>query len=604
MSYLDGTRIAFSGRFFADVSTINNSSRNYQPSPNPPSELWNPGGGATFDFLGCHVTGGEHRDGAPIAANDPVRGFAVVGAGDRPSAKLVAIDPDWQRVSEIWGLLVRLIDPTSGEELLSGSFRVTSFHDIWIRQIDNKENRQPSGASFVSVLDDVAYGPGSAASPALAAIRAESSADRLSIVLNTFGFFHEHIENYFATGSLTGCIGPWHAGEPTQFVAGRRIEAGVLSGPRPPVLLGATAAAIDQAASRLVIDLGNAYPIVDHAGTPATLARVSGPAETVDALEVGVLSGEDVEPNDVLGGDDVIVVGTVDLAEAPVRAGVFSFPMSAATAAVASERPLALLARRPDLTRRVVCRETTDGLYVRVDEFVHRLEAHSTGAASVYAVRRGAPAVGVTVHLAPPDGEATVPALQFPAQVETDAGGFASIPLTAGDPGNPRGALDGVVVTIAYSPRLTADGSLDYFGTGLDPVLDRIVAHVRDPFEVPDEPDWERDIQPILAQYARLYPVMSEHLADLADREAVIQWRRAMVFALTRDITDPNYMPVTRDLSAPKLAAIVKWLEGTPAQDEGADDRLRFDPWGDGAAAFNRRVVARQAARRRGEHDR
>jgi hypothetical protein len=83
----------------------------------------------------------------------------------------------------------------------------------------------------------------------------------------------------------------------------------------------------------------------------------------------------------------------------------------------------------------------------------------------------------------------------------------------------------------------------------------------------------------------------------------VIPWRRAMVFALTRDITDPNYMPVTRDLSAPKLAAIVKWLEQSLAQDEWADDLLSFDPWGAGAAAFNRRVVARQAARRRGEHE-
>lgn len=564
MSYLDGTRITFSGRFLGDVSTINNLGAAYQPSPTPPVKLWNPGGGATFDFLGCRVTGGEHSGGAPIAADDPARGLAVVGAADRPSAKLVDLDPDWQLSSEIWGLLVRLIDPTSGEELLCGSFRVSGFRDLWTRQIDNNVNGQPSGGSFVSVLDDVAYGSGSAASPVLAAIRAESSTDRLSIVLNTCGFFYRHVEDRFATGSLTGCIGPWHAGEPARFVAGRRLEAGVLSlsaEPGSEVFLGPTVAAIDQPASRLVIDLGNAYPIVDHAGTPATLASVSGRAETVDALEVGVLSGEDVAPDDVLSGDDVVIVGTIDLTEAPVRAGVFSCPMTAAAAAVAGERPLALLARRPDLTRRVVCRETADGLYVRADEFVHRLDAHSAGAASVYAVRRGAPAAGVTVYLARPDGEAAGPVLQFPAQVETDAGGLARIPLTAGDPGDPRCALDGVVARVAYSPRLTADGSPDYLGTGLDPGLDRIVAHVRDPFEVPDEPDWERDIQPILAQYARLYPVMREHLVDLGDRDAVIPWRRAMVFALTRHIADPNHMPVSRDLSAQKLAAIVKWLE-------------------------------------------
>ena len=607
MSYLNGTRITFSGRFFGDVSTINNRDTNYPPSSTPPTQLWNPGGGSTFDFLDCRVSGGEHLGGAPVAVDDPVRGLAVVGAADRPSAKLVDLDPHWQTSSEIWGLVVRLIDPTSGAEVLSGSFRVSGFRDIASRQIDGADvNNQPAGASFVSVLEDVVYGSAGAASPALAAIRAESSADRLSIVLNTFGFFRAHVGNSFATGSLTGCIGPWRADEPAGFVAGRRIEAGVLSAEEdPPVVLGPTAAALDRPNSRLVVDLGNAYPIVDHAGTPATLARVSGSAETIAALEVGVLSGEDVAPEDVLSGDDVVVIGTIDLTEAPGRAGVFSFPLTAAAVSAAGERPLALLARRPDLTRRVVCRETTDGLYVRADEFVHRLDAHSAGVASVWAVRRGSPAAGVAVHLARSGA-----ALQFPAQVETDARGFASIPLTAGDPGNPRGALalDGVVVGIAYSARLAADGSPDYLGSGLDPSLDLIVAHVRDPFEVPDEPDWARDIQPILAQYARLYPVMREHIADLGDRDAVISWRRAMVFALTRSITDPNYMPVSRDLSAQKLAAIVKWLELSPTQrpvpsasDSPVDDPLGPDPHSAEAAAASRRILTRQAALRRGE---
>ena len=101
---------------------------------------------------------------------------------------------------------------------------------------------------------------------------------------------------------------------------------------------------------------------------------------------------------------------------------------------------------------------------------------------------------------------------------------------------------------------------------------------------------------------------MREHIADLGDRDAVISWRRAMVFALTRSITDPNYMPVTRDLSAQKLAAIVKWLEMSPTQraapsasDEPVDDALGPDPHSAEAAAASRRILMRQAARRRGE---
>jgi hypothetical protein len=102
MSYLDGPRVSFAGRFFGDVPTINNSASSYQPS-GPPVLDWNPGGGATFDLLDCRVSGGEAAAGEPMAAGDPARGLVVAGAADRSSAKLVDLDPAWQRSSQIWG---------------------------------------------------------------------------------------------------------------------------------------------------------------------------------------------------------------------------------------------------------------------------------------------------------------------------------------------------------------------------------------------------------------------------------------------------------------------------------------------------------------------
>ena len=38
---------------------------------------------------------------------------------------------------------------------------------------------------------------------------------------------------------------------------------------------------------------------------------------------------------------------------------------------------------------------------------------------------------------------------------------------------------------------------------------------------------------------------------------------------MTRDIADPNHMPVTRDLSGPKRATILRWLEQLPAERSG-----------------------------------
>ncbi len=570
MSYLNGTRITFSGRFFADVPTVNNDPGAFEPGPIV-DPLWNRGGGGTFDFLGCRVNGGEHPDGNPIGDQDPATGLAVVGAADRPGAKLVDLDPRWQMSSEIWALQVRLVDPGSGEELVSGSFRVSGFRDVWTRQTVEGGNGQQAGASFVSVLDDVTYGPRAATSAALSAIRAESDANRLSIVLNTFGYYYAHVDALFGTGSLTGCIGPWRDGEPARFAAGRRIDAGVLARPGPdPILLAWSVASVDEAESRIVLDLGNAYPIVDPVGTPATLAALSTPQERMVALELAILASETVTAGAIIAADDgaTAIIGTVDLADAPAQSGVYSFALAPAVAAVVAQRPLGLVVRRQDGTRRVVGRETADGLYVRVDDFVHRIEARGNAKATVYALRRGVPAPEVTIHLAP---VGTPPLLTVPSPVRTGPAGNVEIPLTAGVPPGAQDAIDGEIARVRYSPRLR-NGSPDPTGTGLTG-LDVIVAHVRDPFVVPDRPDWDRHVKPILTQYARLYPIMSEHLVDLGDRDALPPWRRALLFAMTRKMGDPNYMPVTRDLSEPKQATIVRWLEQLPAAGGRPPDR-------------------------------
>lgn len=141
------------------------------------------------------------------------------------------------------------------------------------------------------------------------------------------------------------------------------------------------------------------------------------------------------------------------------------------------------------------------------DRFVHRLDAGATATTTLYAVRRGQPAVGLTIHLTLTPGAGKGSVLAVPSQVVTGVGGTAIVSLTGADPRNPRGAVDGVVETVAYSTRLTRPPRElpDYAGTGLDPRVDVLVAHVRDAFSIPTDPDWARDVQPLLAQYARLY---------------------------------------------------------------------------------------------------
>jgi hypothetical protein len=161
--------------------------------------------------------------------------------------------------------------------------------------------------------------------------------------------------------------------------------------------------------------------------------------------------------------------------------------------------------------------------------------------------------------LSVPDAEPVDPA-RGTSVVRTGADGTVAVRIRAADPRNPRGDVDGAVASIGYSPRLEPSGNLGTTATGLDPRLDVIVVHARDQYSVPEIPDWARDVQPVLAQYSRLYPIMGHHLADLGDLDAVLPWRTAMLFALSRPLADPNHMPVTRDLSAAKRETILRWL--------------------------------------------
>ena len=67
-------------------------------------------------------------------------------------------------------------------------------------------------------------------------------------------------------------------------------------------------------------------------------------------------------------------------------------------------------------------------------------------------------------------------------------------------------------------------------------------------------------IQPIFQQYANLYPLMGD-IVDLADYDSVCGLREMLLLAFELPITNPNSMPVTRDLSQAKRTAILSWLQ-------------------------------------------
>jgi hypothetical protein len=213
--------------------------------------------------------------------------------------------------------------------------------------------------------------------------------------------------------------------------------------------------------------------------------------------------------------------------------------------------------------------EWSTGAFVRADSFVFRVSPGEVVQVPLYATQFGQPLAGASVGFVfdnnqlQPSGvngqsqplQVGVPAsaLSFPATVTTDDQGRATLAIEGSDPQKPREFIDGQVYGIR--PFIN-DGS--YFDNPNNP-WNFISVLLWDGFR-PSSPHvlWS-DIQPILQQYANLYPVMNRFF-NLADRAAVLENAGFLTRVFSLPEADPNYMPVTRDLSPAKRKAILAWI--------------------------------------------
>ena len=553
MSYLAPLRIHFAGQFEAAPSTINNSAANYRiAQTGPPGNVaWNARGSGAWRLVGCAVTSAFGPGGAPAAVDDPVLRLVVADSDRQAPAKLVDLDPQQQLASTIWGLEVRLAE-RDGRTRLVGRFAPASFTGIWIRAAAPVNGFFPFGAEYQSVLTDLEW---DAIDDSVVLRALEAAADAsgaLSIKFNVDGYVNNAASAEFTRGRLVGTLGPAEADEPRHLVIGRRLIARPTSSAQriiaPLGKINFCSAVVDEDRRTLTIDLGNALTTDTPGGKLVDL----GPL-TLSCQPAG-------QPQTELG----TISYTADHWYAET-AGVASLSLSDAQLAALRNAPL--VARLGQVT--VATREASDGRYVRADPLVRRLDPVKEPAVPaelpVFASEFGRPLSGVSIRAVndpaalqlPPPGS-TLPAGQFSAQLPpTDATGRTVLTVTAHDPGNPRGAVDGQL----FGLRLQ-------FGDGpqqAPDLCDLISLLISDAYD-PDPPiTWHAHIRPIFTQYAHLYPVMDDFL-DLADYEAVCANRELLAYAFDLDVTDPNSMPVTRDLSSGKRAAILRWLN-EPGQD-------------------------------------
>lgn len=585
MSYLDAPRLHFNGWFQADVSTINNDVRFFQNESFVPeyqqlnqNGSWNPDGTGIFRILDCSVTGG-FLDGRQLvsAAEDPLIGATVQNAAQRAPGKLVDLDPQQQMVSMIWGMQVRVLD--SGKNaLLQGEYRPAAFSNLWQRQQKGVRMDQQLAANYQSVLEGVVW-PSASESPLLEALRACTQDNLLSIEFNVYGYGRDATIPRYTMGHIAGTIGPYRRGEPKHFSVGRQMIAYTpQSFTKPARGVYNLQAKLAEDGSWLTLDLGNSFPIEEANSGLMNLGQVL----------VGVLTSNPPVRQSSVDSSQFVAIGEVPYLEASWytrTAGVQTFDLSRNPTAQAllAQCPLVLLTPIAGSTAYdVLLQESIDGLYVRADAFVFRMNPGEKQSIDFYASRFGQPLSGAVISATSTEGlmggsgggatvspptrpSAAIPdigtppeAISYASSVTTGADGRAQLALhaSAQGPGVPRGYISGQLYGVGYQLAAQPPG---YISNPLNYVS--ILAYSKK--DVPATPTWYEDIQPLFTQYGNLYPIMGRYVVDLRDYAAVVARSKVLKLAFSLPESDPNHMPVTRDLGAGDRDTILKWLQTT-----------------------------------------
>jgi hypothetical protein len=564
MSYLNTPRLTFSGQFQADPSTVNNDPLHYNnqtfeksfqdySSATDLNGWWNPDGTGNWRFIGCKITSVTYQDGTstndPLL--DPIIGMSVMDTDNRTAGKIVDLDTQQQMVSELWGFIVRIVSQ-DGTPMMKGDYDVAPFTNIWFKRSVDQSADSAAGAIYQSVIKNINWNNGYANSRYLNELRAVS-ANQLSIQFNVDRYNGDNTSPQFTMGRIVGSIGPSNASEPKQFVLGRQLF------PLQSNCNYATAL-VDENLKQIVLDFANSLQF-------STGGVVN---DTRDLhLMIATSASTFVEIGKINYSNPDWYMGT---------SGICTFALSDKQMELIGQYPIAVVQAVTTPSDVFTVENTTtyapimteSAQYVRADKFVFRLNPDDKCTVHFYATNLGkalpnaqifvqdATALTLGPNQTPPIG---TPALdefsrKNPVEITTDENGKATLTFKAPDPGNPRIYIDGQVYGLSYN---LANQKFENDCNQANFISLLIYSGEPSPQFVPD---WDNFIQPIMQQYANLYPLMSKGIFNLADKTVVDNNAQILKLVFSKNIHDSNYMPATRDLSAYKTKVILDYLQG------------------------------------------
>lgn len=574
MSYLNSPRLTFSGKFQADPSTVNNDPTHFNNATFDPSfqdyqtgdalnGWWNPDGTGNWRFIGCTITSVTYQDGTstndPLL--DPIIGMSIMDTDSRTAGKIVDLDSQQQMVSELWGLIVRIVS-NDGTTLMKGDYEVAAFTNIWFGRSVDLSADSAAAASYQSIIKNIKWDTGISNSRYINELKAVS-ADQLSIQFTLDRYNDTNTDPSFTIGRIAGSIGPSSMNEPKHFVLGRQLFPHTLPQnlqPSQAQTCNYAVALIDEQLKSVVLDFGNALRFSTGGVVNETrdLRLVIDTGTSTPAYqEIGKLNY--IDPNWYMG-----------------TSGIFSFPLTDAQLDLVANHPLAIVkvTNTPNnvfttastITYSPVYNESIE--YASADQFVFRLDANDPCSIDFYTTKFGK-GYAKTIQFqddtanmfGPTPPVVGVPAIPFfsgkkLAEITTDSNGKGTLKFTVPDPGNPRGYIDGQVYAISYNLNTQS------FATDCNQSNFISLQIYSGPTASDVVPGWDNFIQPIMQQYANLYPLMSKGIFNLADKAVVDANAAILQLVFSKDPTDSNYMPATRDLSKYRRKIILNYLQG------------------------------------------
>jgi hypothetical protein len=464
-------------------------------------------------------------------------------------AKLVDLDTEQQGVTRLFGLNLQLTLAGGDAPSLQGLWENGgTLINLWLSRVPTHKGDPAAGGAFQSVLQNPQWN-NVTGSPLLQQLQ-DAAGTGLSVRLSVFGYQADNTSPSFRIGSIVGTIGPQLADEPLHLPP-RLLLPPSLS--PPTMTLGWAPAKVN--GNTVTIDLGNSIPD-QHPG---------GPPANIGTLEAAVLSGS--TPTSL---------GAIDY-QGPTfqqTAGVVQFPITSEQAG----QPLAILVNG---TQQLA--ENSNGLYIDVDGASLYMNPGVGTSANVWATSFGSPAVGVPVALElvpnpppPPsqfDNNQPASAVSFPATVTTGANGSVSIPLQASNPSPLPPTRDYIGGQLYYIGGTWGAGNVwnnwgnTFFAA---PLSVKLFKSIDPPIA---NPTWG-DVQPILYKYYYLYAYMAS-IVDISNYDEVVANAQGIKQVFSLPFSDPNYMPVTREMSSDQQQLILTWIQnGCP---QGNDETKSKD---------------------------